>query len=220
MSVVPKKAASRKNPEPRTVMSKDAAKKKIRFHIMQGMKVAEDHRLPLSAFLLDPDAPKDAREATDYAINISNCDIEFLHRAIVSLLMQHKTLATRLMKEMLIGATGKDGNLVTETTPDTMPALEMPFSIGDIVLVHPPAEGSEPDSDFLAKFHGQEAVVHSPGATASTVRARSEDGTYVNLAFANHRLEKRERVLEVVHDEPEADDSPTASDQLPDPELS
>lgn len=187
-------------PKPKApAVLKEHAKPRLYHLALESAEFADKHNIPFVAFVLQPGKKTDA-VATDRAVCIANANEDFLHQAITALFMQHSKLAKRMMKEMLIGNTDADGNLVQD---DPMPEIVLPFSESDLVKIHPPAPGAEPDSEFLTAFHGREATMVMCGPKASTVRLRNDAGDMITLAFDNYRLEKVERVLQVVHDEPE-----------------
>lgn len=193
------------------VVSKDAAKKRLYHLTIEAAELADKHSVPFVGFLLDPTPVKkeDKGVATDRAVCIANADQNFLHQAITALFMQHRELAKRMMKDMLIGNTDADGNLVAD---EPVPEVVLPFQVTDLVKIHPPPPNSEPDSDFLAAFHGREASITFCGPKSSTVRLRNEAGDMISLAFDNQRLEKIDRVLEVVRDEEAPEETETAVD--------
>ena len=177
------------------VLKKDA--KVALYHKAQELlDFAVQHQLPLSLFLLEPNREKGDAEKTDYAVNLCHADLEFLHGAIVSTLQQHRPLATRLMKEMVLGGTGADGNIVMDEQEKNP---ELPFVVGDTCIVHPPPPEAGEDSEFLKHFVGKVVTIVNPGPTSSTVKGVSAEGQVVTVAFANHRLEKRDLTLEVEH---------------------
>lgn len=192
------------------VVTKDAAKQRLYHLTIEAAELADKHNVPFVGFLLDPSPVKkeDKGVATDRAVCIANADQNFMHQAISALFMQHRDLAKRMMKDMLIGNTDEAGNLVQD---EPVPEIVLPFQESDLVKIHPPPEGQS-DSEFLTAFHGREATIVVCGPKASTVRLRNDVGDLITLAFDNQRLEKIERVLEVVRDEGAPEETETAVD--------
>jgi len=192
-----------------------AARKKMGILASQLLSHCDRTGLPAVVFMPDPDKHPDSTEAI-----VSGCNINenFAYDSALTFIMNNKSVALRLMKQMLYSGMEKEleaaedqlasegnGLAVEKSIEQEVPDSGL-FMPGDTVRVYPPPEGDE-DNDFISKLVGKDGTVQHGTSRQVTVLFNTtfDDGEVFTgtAGLAPYRLVKLagQEPMRVVRDE-------------------